>query len=165
MARTFPTILQLACVAALAVCLGGSKTAENRNTPLDTVQSTTATILHLEDVLDRAETHHDVVAAGKLIASDYRGITIGGRIIQRSDVLAAVSGNQETSSQSTERAVRVLENVAVYTALVVDRGIDDRTKEPYTLTTRVTDVWQKQGKDWKLVHDHESAVRAGEEAK
>jgi hypothetical protein len=165
MARTFPKLIQLASVAVLAVCVGGSKPAGSRKTALDTEQSITATILHLEDALDQAETHHDVATAGKLIASDYRGITIGGRIIQKNDVLAAVNGDQETASQSTERDVRVLENAAIYTALVVDRGIDDRTREPYTLTTRVTDIWQKQGKEWKLVHDHASAMKPAQDVK
>jgi hypothetical protein len=159
MGRTFLNVIQVVCVAAVAVCLEGSRTTGNRGTALGPPNSTTTTILHLEDVLDKAETRHDVVAVGKLIASDYSGITIGGRIIQRNDVLAAVDGNEQTSSQSTDRDVRVLGSVAIYTALVVDRGINDATQEPYTLTTRVTDVWQKQGKEWKLVHDHESAVR------
>jgi len=129
---------------------------------MDTEQSVAATILHLEDTLDQAETHHDVATAGKLIANDYRGITIGGRIIQKSDVLAAVNGAAETSSESKERDVRVLDNVAIYTALVRDRGIDEATHQPYTLTTRVTDVWQKQVKEWKLVHDHASAVKSAD---
>jgi len=165
MKRTFPKTIQVVCIAAVAVFLGGSRTAGNRRTALDTEHSITATILHREEVLDQAETRHDVVAVGKLLAADYRGITIGGRIIQRNDVLRVVNGDMQTSSQSTERDVRVFENVAIYTALVVNRGIDDATREPYTLATRVTDVWQKQGKEWKLVHDHESAVRGATEAK
>jgi ketosteroid isomerase-like protein len=159
MAGTFSTAVRVASLAALTLCLCGSRTPVNRKAPPDADQSAIATILHLEEALDQAETHHDVVTVAKLIASDYRGITVGGRIIERKDVLAAVNGNEQTSSQSTEREVRILENVAIYTALVVDHGVNDKTQEPYSLTTRVTDVWQKQGKEWKLVHDHESAVK------
>ena len=75
---------------------------------------------------------------------------MGGRIIAKRDVLAAVRGSEQTSSRSTEREVRVLEDAAVYTALVLDRGVDEKTQEPYALATRVMDVWQKRGRGWKL---------------
>jgi hypothetical protein len=54
--------------------------------------------------------------------------------------------------------VRVLEDAAVYTALVLDRGVDGKTKEPYALATRVMDVWQKRGREWKLVNDQATGV-------
>jgi hypothetical protein len=99
-----------------------------------------------------------VATVGNLIADDYWGITVGGGIIAKRDVLAAVGGTEEASSQSTEREVRVLENAAVYTALVLDRGRDKKTQEPYALATRVMDVWQKRGREWKLVNDQATGV-------
>jgi hypothetical protein len=146
----------LAGLAAAALCLEGSR--ERKPEPLETSQAITATILRLEELLDEAESHHRVADVDKLIADDYRGVSVGGGIIAKRDVLAAVGGKEEASSQSTDRMVRVLENAAVYTAMVLDRGVDAKTQEPYTLATQVTDVWQKRGGEWKLVNDQATAV-------
>jgi len=54
--------------------------------------------------------------------------------------------------------VRPLQNAAVYTALVLDRGTDQKTREAYLLATRVSDVWQKRGREWKLVNDQATGV-------
>jgi len=112
----------------------------------------------MEKVLDEAESQHRVTAVDELIADDYWGITVGGGIITKRDVLAAVGGREEASSESTNREVRPLENAAIYTALVLDHGIDQKTQEPYTLATRVMDIWQKHGLEWKLINDQATAV-------
>lgn len=156
MLRPTSFLLQVAGLAAAALCLEGSRTATDKKA--ETPQTITATILRLEAALDEAESRHNVAAVERLIADDYRGITLGGGIIAKSDVLAAVGGKQEASSQSTEREVRALDNAAIYTALVLDKGIDDKSQQPYTLATRVMDVWQKRGREWKLVNDQATGV-------
>ena len=159
MFRPTSILVQAAALAAAALCLEGSRTPPERKADkVETPQSITATILRSEELLDEAESHHRVAAVEKLIADDYWGITLGGGIISKREVLAAVGGTQEASSQSSEREVRVLENAAVYTALVLDRGIDSKTQEPYTLATRVMDIWQKRGREWKLVNDQATGV-------
>jgi hypothetical protein len=152
-------LVQAAGLAAAALCLQGSRTPPDRKPDkLETTQAITATILDLEQRLDEAESHHRAATVDQLIADDYRGITIGGGIIAKRDVLSAVQGREEASSDSSEREVRVLENAAVYTALVLDKGIDEKTQEPYALATRVMDIWEKRGRDWKLVNDQATAV-------
>jgi hypothetical protein len=159
MLRPISSVIQGAGLLAAALCLEGSRTPTDKNRDkLETPQAITTTILHLEDWLDEAESQHRVATVQQLIADDYRGITVGGGIIAKADVLAAVGGKEEASSQSSDRQVRVLENAAVYTALVLDHGIDEKTQEPYTLATRVTDIWQKRGRDWKLVDDQATGV-------
>ena len=159
MFRPTSIFVQAVALAATAVCLEGSRTRTDRRLDaLETPQSITATILRLEERLDEAESHHRVAAVDELIADDYWGITLGGGMIGKRDVLAAVRGTEEASSQSSERQVRVLENAAVYTALVSDHGINSKTEEPYTLATRVMDVWQRRGREWKLVNDQATAV-------
>jgi hypothetical protein len=155
-------LAQLVGLAAAALLLDASRTpTTNKPEPLETPQRITATILRLEALLDEAESNHRVATVDKLIADDYRGITVGGGIIAKHDVLAAVSGRDEATSQSTDQMVRVLENAAVYTALVLDRGRDQKTQEPYTLMTRVTDVWRKHGREWQLVSDQATIVTQG----
>ena len=51
-----------------------------------------------------------------------------------------------------------MENAAVYTAFVLDRGTDPQTRDQYALATRVMDVWQKRGREWKLVNDQATSV-------
>ena len=159
MFRPTSVFVQVAGLAALALCLEASRT-DRRIKPdlLETPQTITATILRLEELLDEAESHHHLATVEGLIADDYRGITIGGEIITKRDVLAQVSGDEEATSQSSNREVRPLENAAVYTALVLDRGIDQKTQEPYILSTRVTDIWQKRGQEWKLINDQATGV-------
>lgn len=159
MLRPTSVLVQVAGLTAAAVCLQGSRTApRTKPAPVETSQAITAAILRLEDLLDEAESHHRVSAVEDLIADDYSGITVGGGIITKRDVLAEVAGRQEASSQSSHREVRPLENAAVYTALVVDRGVDQKTHERYLLATRVMDIWQKRGGKWKLVNDQATGV-------
>jgi hypothetical protein len=159
MFRPASVFVQVAGLVAAALCLEASRT-DKRIKPesLETPQTITATILRLEELLDEAESHHRVATVEALIADDYQGITVGGAVITKRDVLAQVSGEEQASSQSRDRQVRPLGNAAVYTALVMDRGIDQKTKESYILATRVMDVWQKRGRDWKLVNDQATGV-------
>jgi hypothetical protein len=99
-----------------------------------------------------------VAAVDELIADDYSGITVGGGIITKQDVLKQVGGSEEASSESTDRKVRPMANAAVYTALVLDHGTNPKTGELYTLATRVTDIWQKRAGAWKLVNDQATVV-------
>jgi hypothetical protein len=159
MFRPTSVLLQAGGLVVAALYLEGSRPpADRKSEKLETPQAITATILRLEDVLDDAESHHRVATVEQLIADDYRGITVGGGIIAKRDVLAAVRGKDEASSQSTDQEVRVLENAAVYTALVLDRGTDAQTRDQYTLATRVMDIWQKRGREWKLVNDQATSV-------
>jgi len=159
MSRPTSAIVFAAALAAAALCLYGSKTPPRaKPEPPESAQSITDQILRLEDLLDDAESHHRVATVAELIADDYSGVTIGGGVIAKRDVLAAVGGKEETSSQSQDRQVRALGNAAVYTALVLDHGIDQKTAQPYVLATRVMDIWQKRGRDWKLVNDQATPV-------
>jgi hypothetical protein len=79
-------------------------------------------------------------------------------------VLAAVGGKEEVSSQSSNREVRPLQNAAIYTAFVLDRGIDQKTRRLSTVTTRVMDIWQKRGGEWKLINDQATGVTLDREA-
>jgi hypothetical protein len=152
-------MIPAAVLAAATLCLDASRTPRpTKPDPLKSPQAITATILRLEQLLDEAESHHRVATVEELIADDYWGITVGGGIITKHDVLAEVGGSEEASSESSDPEVRTLENAAVYTALVLDRGIDRKTQQPYMLATRVMDVWQKRGREWKLVNDQATRV-------
>jgi hypothetical protein len=159
MFRPTSVVVQAAVLAAAALCLNASRTTRVTKPDLrETPQTISATILRLEKLLDEAESHHRVTTVEELMADDYWGITVGGGIITKRDVLAKVGGREEASSESIDQEVRPLQNAAVYTALVLDRGVDQKTGEPYTLATRVMDVWQQRGREWKLVNDQATAV-------
>jgi len=162
MYRPASFLVSVAVFVAAALCLEASRTPPKpKADALETPQTVTAAILRLESLLDDAESHHRVPAVDDLIADDYSGITVGGGIITKQYVLKQVGGNEEASSESTDRKVRPMANAAVYTALVLDHGIDPKTGQPYTLATRVTDVWQKRAGAWKLVNDQATVVNLG----
>ncbi|HLK48352.1 MAG TPA: nuclear transport factor 2 family protein [Bryobacteraceae bacterium] len=159
MLRPALVTIQVAGLAAAALFLQGSRTPPRaKPEALEAPQAITARILELEAALDEAESHHRLEAVDQMIADDYSGITVGGGVITKRDVLAAVGGNEEASSQSRDRRVRALDNAAVYTALVLDRGTDPKTQQTYVLATRVMDIWQKRGREWKLVNDQATGV-------
>ncbi len=159
MSRSISAVTQIAVLVAMALSLEASRTSKPSKTPtLETPEAITTTILRLEKLLDDAESHHQVDTVDELIADDYVGVTLGGGIITKRDVLGEVAGHEEVSSESNDQDVRPLQNAAVYTALVLDRGIDKKTGEPYTLATRVMDVWQKRGGEWKLVNDQATGL-------
>ena len=159
MFRPASVLVPVAGLMLAALCLEASRTEKRiKPAPLETPQTITETIFRLEELLDEAESHHRVASVDALIADDYQGITVGGGIITKRDVLAEVSGEEQATSQSSDRKVRPLENGAVYTALVMDRGVDQKTGEPYILASRVMDVWQKRGREWKLVNDQATGV-------
>lgn len=155
----------MAGLAAAVLCLEAARTDRRiRPDPLETPLTITATIFRLKDLLDEAESHHRVATVNELIADDYWGITVGGGIITKRRVLAAVGGKEEVSSQSSNREVRPLQNAAIYTAFVLDRGIDQKTRRLSTVTTRVMDIWQKRGGEWKLINDQATGVTLDREA-
>ena len=159
MDRPASVLVPVAVFVAAALCLEASRTPPKPKAgALETPQTITAEILRLENLLDEAESHHRVPAVDELIADDYLGITVGGGIITKADVLKQVAGSEEASSESSDRKVRPLANAAVFTAFVLDHGIDPKTGEAYALATRVTDVWQKRGGAWKLVNDQATVV-------
>ncbi len=159
MHRPASVLIPAAVFLAAALCLDASRTPPKPNAAaLESPQTVTAAILRMENLLDEAESHHRVAAVDELIADDYSGITVGGGLITKQDVLKQVAGNEEASSDSTDRKVRPMANAAVYTALVLDHGTNPKTGELYTLATRVTDVWQKRAGAWKLVNDQATMV-------
>ena len=102
MYRPVSILVPVAGLVAAAICLEGSRTPP-RTKPLESPQNMIATILRLEERLDDAESHHRVPAVDELIADDYAGITVGGGMITKRDVLAEVGGREEVSSESSDR--------------------------------------------------------------
>ncbi len=158
MFRPASVLVRVVALAA-ALCLEASRTpSPAKPNSRETPQAIVATIFRLEQALDEAESHHRVDQVQELIGDDYWGITVGGGIISKRDVLAAAGGREDASPESSDRSVRPLENAAIYTALVLeDHGVDAKTQEPYVLATRVMD-WQKRGLQWKLVNDQATGV-------
>jgi len=83
-------IVQVSALAAAALCLEASRTpSSTKPKSLETPQTISASIFRLEKLLDEAESHHQVDKVEELIADDYRGITVGGGIITKRDVLVS----------------------------------------------------------------------------
>ena len=112
-------------------------------------------VLALEDALNAAWLRHDTLSLGRLIGADFRGITAGGRSVDRADMLRAAAHTEETTTEFTDRTARAFGNVVVTTGRITDRG-RRATGEPFTVVTLVTFVWARRPTGWQLVAWHES---------
>jgi hypothetical protein len=74
MFRPASAFIQVAALAAAALCLEASRTPSLAKPSFrETPQAITATIFRLEQALDEAESNHRVDKVQELIADDYRG--------------------------------------------------------------------------------------------
>jgi ketosteroid isomerase-like protein len=140
----------LAGVLILAGC--GSRPQARERAGADAAIA--ASILRFQREITDAWLKHDVAAVDRFFAEDFRSVTTSGRILGKSDILAAVAGNDETGTDLLDEEVRVVApGVVLYTARIVDHGLRAGTREPYSVTTRVLNVWIRRKGRWQIVAD------------
>jgi ketosteroid isomerase-like protein len=112
-----------------------------------------------EQAIEKAWLRHDAAVVDRFYADDFSGTTSRGRTIGKADILKAVEHNDESATEQAEVRVRVLGESAIYTALVTDHGTRESTHEPYTVRTRVMDIWVKRNNRWQMVASMETLVK------
>jgi hypothetical protein len=90
---------------------------------------------------------------------DYLGITHTGRVIGKAEIMKAVAHNDETATEESEEQVKALGETAVYTAVITDHGTRPSTHAPYTIRTRIMQVWHLRAGEWQVVAGQETEVR------
>jgi hypothetical protein len=108
-----------------------------------------------EDEIDRAWLARDSTALQRLVADDF----VAGSGHGKKEFIAAAMRTEETSTERSERNIRVLGNAAVGSSIITDKGIHGASGEPFTVVTRVNDVWALREGRWQLVTVNESIVR------
>ena len=137
-------------LVCLVVVLAGCGGAGQPSQPEPTTQ-----VLALEDTLDAAGLRHDTLSLGRLLGTDFRGITASGGSVARADMLRAAAHTEESATEFTDRTARAFGNVVVTTGRITDRG-RHATGELFTVVTLVTFVWARRPSGWQLVAWHES---------
>lgn len=112
-----------------------------------------------EQAIEQAWLRHDVSVVRRLYADDFSGTTARGRMIGKAEILKAVEHNNESASEQSEVRVRVLGDSVIYSALVTDHGARESTHEPYTIRTRVMDIWNRRNNRWQIVASTETEVK------
>jgi len=119
-----------------------------------------AAILRGEREVADAWQKHDVVAADRLFADDYRSISDLGPGLTKSDILNEVAQQCDAHTEVFEESVRVVSpDVAIYTARILDSGISDGAAQTFRVTTLVLDIWVLRHGTWQVVADQTLYVR------
>jgi ketosteroid isomerase-like protein len=117
-------------------------------------------ILDSEREVADAWRKHDVAAASRLFADDYRSISTLGPGLTKSDILDEVAQPYDTNTDVLEESVRVVSpDVAIYTARILDYGISAGAVQPFKVTTRVLDIWVLRHGTWQVIADQTIYVK------
>src|ERR1051325_10708988 len=135
----------LRALSVLIAFLAAGSQSPSASSPVEQV------IIAHEHQINQAWLRHDAATIARLYAADFMGFTRKGRPITRAEILKAVAQNDEGSTEESEERVKAIGDTAIYTALVTDHGTRPKTKEPYTVRTRVMDVWAQRRGQWQLV--------------
>lgn len=120
-----------------------------------------AQILRNEKEITDAWLRHDVGAVSKYFADDFTEVTRSGRILKKSDILAAVASNDETETLVTDEVVTQHGRcIAIQTARIIDKG-RKASGEPYAIETRVMNVWILRRGEWRIVASQSTFVTPG----
>jgi hypothetical protein len=123
-------------------------------------------IIALARERSRAVVSSDTLTLGSILARDFRYINTFGEAMSRSRYLQgnASLGNDSSrwiSQEMDSITVKVLQNTAVVTFLVLDKFIYKGV--PYENYCRSTFVYEKQGDTWKCILGHTTRIGNDEE--
>jgi ketosteroid isomerase-like protein len=147
-------MLAIAVVALSAVAIVSGQEQGARREQNRTVEQT---IRKLDNERIQAQIHADAAALERIYADDFIGISPGGTMRTKPQVISDfTSGDLKFRSITTEDVqVRVYENAAVETGRSTMEGQDKGKAVPRD--NRFTRVWIKQQGRWRLVANHYSS--------
>ena len=133
--------------AVIVILLLSTATAVGRASDSDKV-------LAAEAALDSAVAHHDVIAAGKLIAPDYT-VTIARRAYDHASFLLFVGDRSVSYSvlQAHDESVRLYGDSTAIVVGILDVNCNSGTTNR-SYRERFTDTWVKIGGFWIQVAAH-----------
>jgi ketosteroid isomerase-like protein len=120
--------------------------------------SSESTVRALDQQLQQAVLHGDAATLDKLLSEDWLLISSTGRVVQRSEFIAAVQdpASRLEVNQQSEVKVRIHGTTAIVTAALHERGLDQG--KPYEAWLRYTDTWVQEGDSWRYVSGHACRV-------
>jgi ketosteroid isomerase-like protein len=119
-----------------------------------------ATIKELENQWQAAIVSHNQAAVDALLASDFAGINMEGKFVNKSSVIAQVRNDKDTyaSSKNDKLNVHIYgANVAVVTGSVRSKGTS-KIGQAFDRAYRFTDTWVERDGKWLCVASQDSLL-------
>jgi ketosteroid isomerase-like protein len=112
------------------------------------------TVMKADKELNLMIMQHDASKAATFYADEFVLTTSSGNVKLKKDMLADIaSANLVLEiNETTGVTVRVIENTAVLTGILHQKGIYNN--KPFDVKLNVTDTWVKTGKHWKILAGH-----------
>jgi ketosteroid isomerase-like protein len=148
-------------ITTILLVVSGRLPAEERAIPgngSDRNDQARQEINKLEKELSQAFVANDADALGRHLSDDWTIITPQGNVLGRSAFLRLIKSGDLTheSMDFAETKVRVFLPTAIVTFRATSAG---RFKgQPFTESERTTDIFVKQGPDWKCVQTQLTAI-------
>ena len=148
-------LIAVVLITAAPICVGQKQSSMGSHGT-----SVEEAIRKLDNERIQAQIHADAKALDRIYAVDFIGIGPSGAVRTKPQViLDFTSGNLKFESITTDQVqVRVYGNAAVETGLSTMIGQDKGKTVPRD--NRFTRVWIKQQRQWRLVSNHYSQLRA-----
>jgi uncharacterized protein (TIGR02246 family) len=117
-------------------------------------------IRELEQLQVRAAIARDRATLDQLFAPDFRIVNPAGAVANKEELFKLLVDGAASPYRS---AVYETESVKVYGKVAVSRGLEtvvpnQGAQAGQTVQRRITHVWEKQGKDWRLALRHATNV-------
>ena len=121
--------------------------------------------MRLHRAEEEAESKRDIAALDRLLNEDFIFVAANGSISDKKKFLDEIKGNDEPSSAPQENLtyedfkVRVYGKTAIVNYILLVSGKDKDGKD-YANRYRMSVVWVKQKRDWRISNFHATRVRS-----
>jgi len=112
----------------------------------------------LENAWNQAELHHDVKAAGTMMADPFVYVDGQGRLLNKAQYLAGIADKSyhEEEIRNEDLKVVMFGDTAIVTSAYTTRGTDQG--KPFVHHGRFVDVWVKLNGRWLCVSSQETRM-------
>jgi hypothetical protein len=118
-----------------------------------------ADVIHADQLLNRYIMEHNVQAAADLYANDFVLTTSSGTVKKKQDMLNEIGlpDLQFEINETTNVQIRLIENTAVLTGTLLQKGV--YKEKPFDNKLLVTDTWVFVNGSWKLLAGHATLIK------
>jgi hypothetical protein len=150
--------LVTAVLICLAIpCLAQTAANTSRTKPLTPLEQT---LIDQSEAVARAQKTKDLRSLGRLLTDDFERVGSEGGLHEKSDILDDTrDGNLEDYRLYDFKVLPVDENVAIVTYNAVIQ-MPEEDEGPAPRYQRFSDVWVKQGDQWRLRFQQATAKRS-----
>jgi uncharacterized protein (TIGR02246 family) len=101
----------------------------------------------------------DAATIGDILADDFVGVSLEGKVQSRADVMAEAKRSKVTRSTASEIRVRILGPDAALVSGVWSGAGTDPAGHKFDIVDRWTDIFVRQGGKWKCVAQQSTIIQ------